>query len=172
VTWGEIVEARYLRAYRTRRVPMQQLRPVIAALRDKFGVPYPLAHFKPFIGGNRRLLLDIQKRSGVPEPLRMVYELTTGQPILDRRLEAFLDRVDFAPSGSREALRLLPAGRESPVVMDPRLSSAAATVRGIRTEVLAEQFDAGSTVHEVAHDFGLPEESIKAALAYEWSDAA
>src|SRR6266700_3009510 len=30
VTWGEVVEARYLRAYRTRNVPMQKLRPFIA----------------------------------------------------------------------------------------------------------------------------------------------
>jgi hypothetical protein len=51
VTWGEFVEAGYLREYRRRHgVALQHLREVIDALRFEFGVPYPLAHFKPFVG--------------------------------------------------------------------------------------------------------------------------
>jgi uncharacterized protein (DUF433 family) len=172
VTWGEIVEARYLRAYRDQRVSMQQLRPVMAALRQEFGVPYPLAHFKPFIGPGRRLLLAVQEQARLPEGLRMVYEAKSGQLILDRRVDEFLERVEFAESGEREALRLYPAGRRSRIVMDPRLASAAPTVNGVRTEVLAEQVEAGAAVDEVAQDFGLPEQSVKAALSYEWSSAA
>jgi hypothetical protein len=41
VTWGEFVEAGFLRG------SLQRLRPVIDKLREDFGVPYPLAHFKP-----------------------------------------------------------------------------------------------------------------------------
>lgn len=172
VTWGEVVEARYLRAYRDRNVSLQQLRPVITALRREFGVPDPLAHFKPFVGSGRRLLLTVQEDAHVPEALRMVYEATSGQLILDRRVEEFLERVDFAESGDREAVRFFPAGRQSPVVMDPRVSSGTATVRGIRTEVLAEQADSGAAVEEIAEDFGLHAGVVKAAIAYEWASAA
>lgn len=172
MTWGEVVEARYLRAYRQRNVSMQRLRPFISLLREEFGVPYPVAHFKPFIGDGRRLLIELQDRARLPRNLRIVYEATTGQTILDPRATSYLDRVDFAHTGQREALLIYPAGRESPVVMNPALSSAAATVRGVRTEVLAELHAAGEPAEIIAEDFGLPLREVKAAVAYEWGTAA
>ena len=172
MTWGEVVEARYLRAYRAKNVPMQRLRPFIAGMRQEFGVPYPLAHFRPFTSG-RRLLLEVQEQLHLPEALRMIYEVSPGQLILDPRVVGFLERVDFSDSGEQEALRIRPAGKDSPVVIDPLISSGASTVRGIRTEILAEQANAGAPVDEIAEDFSLPLDMVKAALSYEWSaDAA
>lgn len=171
VTWGEMVEARYLRAYRAKSVPLQRLRPFIADMRQKFGVPYPLAHFKPFASG-QRLLLEVQDEQHLPEALRMIYEVSTGQLILDPRVVGFLERVDFAESGAQEAIRIRPAGKDSPVVIDPMISSGASTVHGTRTEILAEQASAGVPVDEIAEDFGLPLELVKAALSYEWSAEA
>lgn len=168
MSWGEIVEARYLRAYRAKNVPMQRLRPFISDMRQQFGVPYPLAHFKPFASG-RRLLLEVQEQAHLPESMRMVYEVSTGQLILDARVTGFLDRVEFADTGNEEAVRIRPAGKDSPVVIDPLISSGASTVRGTRTEILAEQASAGTPVDEIAEDFGMPVELVKAALSYEWS---
>lgn len=168
MSWGEVVEARYLRAYRAKNVPMQRLRPFIADMRQQFGVPYPLAHFKPFAGG-RRLLLEVQEQLQLPEKLRAVYEVSTGQLILDPRVVGFLERVDFADINDQEALRIRPAGKDSPVVIDPLISSGASTVRGTRTEILAEQASAGTPVDEIAEDFGMAVELVKAALSYEWS---
>lgn len=103
----------------------------------------------------------------------MVHEVSTGQLILDRRVAGFLERVDFSETGEQEALRIRPAGKDSPVVIDPLISSGASTVRGIRTEILAEQASAGTPVDEIAEDFGLPLDVVKSALSYEWSaDAA
>ncbi|HEY5015622.1 MAG TPA: DUF433 domain-containing protein, partial [Streptosporangiaceae bacterium] len=73
-------------------------------------------------------------------------------------------------SGEQEALRIRPAGKESPVVIDPLISSGASTVRGTRTEILAEQASAGVPVDEIAEDFRMPVELVKAALSYEWSN--
>jgi uncharacterized protein (DUF433 family) len=172
MTWGEIVEARYLRAYRQKNVSMQQLRPFISKLREDFGVPYPLAHFKPFIGDGRRLLLEAQESVNLPGELSAIYEVKSGQLILDPRATEFLERVEFAESGQREAERIYPAGRESPVVMDPQVASASPSVRGIRTEVLVELADAGTPVEAIAEDFNLPPQVVRAAVAYEWSRAA
>ncbi len=99
----------------------------------------------------------------------MVYEVSTGQLILDARVTGFLDRVDFADTELGEAIRIRRAGKESPVVIDPLISSGASTVRGTRTEILAEQAGAGTPVDEIAADFGMPIELVKAALSYEWS---
>lgn len=168
MSWGEVVEARYLRAYRAKSVPLQRLRPFIAEMRQKFGVPYPLAHYKPFAGG-RRLMLEVQEHRHLPEALRAVYEVSTGQLILDPRAAGFLERVDFADTDEQEALRIRPAGKDSPVVIDPMIASGASTVRGTRTEILAEQASAGTPVDEIAEDFRMPVELVKAALSYEWS---
>jgi uncharacterized protein (DUF433 family) len=168
MSWGEVVEARYLRAYRAKSVPMQQLRPFIADMRREFGVPYPLAHFKPFASG-RRLLLQVQEHRHLPEALRAVYEVSTGQLNLDPKVTAFLERVEFADSSDQEAVRIRPAGKDSPVVIDPLISSGASTVRGTRTEILAEQASVGVPVDEIAEDFQMPVELVKAALSYEWS---
>ena len=172
VTWGEMVEARYLRAYRQKNVPMQQLRPFISRLRDEFAVPYPLAHFKPFIGEGRRLLLEVQESVNLPGALRLVYEAKTGQLILDPRVTGFLDRVEFAEGGQREAERMYPAGRESPVVMDPRIASASPSVHGVRTEILGELANADVPVEIIAADFNLPVSLVRSAVAYEWTNAA
>jgi len=45
----------------------------------------------------------------------------------DPRVMGFLERVDFSDSGEQEALRIRPAGKDSPVVIDPLISSGAST---------------------------------------------
>jgi len=45
-------------------------------------------------------------------------------------------------------------------------------VRGIRTEVLAEQADADVPIEVIADDFGLPPGVVRAAVAYERSRVA
>lgn len=150
---------------------MQRLRPFIAQLRREYNVPYPLAHFKPFVDSRRRFLLEAQGEAKLPGSMRMIYEVETGQLVLDHRVQEFLDRVDFSETGALEAERFYPAGKQSPVVIDPRRSSGVATVHGVRTEVLAELAEAAVSVEEIAADFNLPIGVVRAALAYEWSAA-
>ena len=175
ITWGEMVEAQYLRAYRDVRMPMQRLRPFIAALRTEFDIPYPLAHFRPFIDQSRtrRLIVQLQESSDLPEELWLLYEFKSHQYMINAYLQRdFLDRIEFDAAGDQPATRLRPAGKENPVVMDPLVSSAAATVKGIRTEILAEQAIAGTAIDEIADDFDLSVDYVKAALAHEFRTAA
>lgn len=172
VTWGEYVEAGYLREYRRRhRVPLQQLRAVIDALRQEFGVPYPLAHFKPFVGPGRRLVLAIEERLEIPAELRMVTTVQ-GRQLLTPPADSFLERVEFAQDDPQWARRVYPAGKASSVVIDPEFNFGAPTVNGISTEVLAELVDAGEPMEEVAQDYGLALPQLRQALAYEWVQAA
>lgn len=171
VTWGEFVEAGYLREYRRRhRVPLQHLRQVIDALRGEFGVPYPLAHFKPLVGPGRQLVLELEQRLDVPSALRMVATVD-GQQLLTPAAESFLERVEFAEEEPYWAERIYPAGKESPVVIDPEFNFGAPTIDGISTEVLTEMVDAGEPIEEVADDYGLSPTRLRKALAYEWAAA-
>ncbi len=171
VTWGEFVEAGFLREYRRSR-SLQRLRPVIDKLRDEFGVPYPLAHLKPFIGPGLRLTLEAQQWAELPENLMIVYEIMTGQLVLAYHAQEFVERVDFAPAGERWAERIHPAGRESPVIIDPAFSFGAPSIRGIKTYAVAELVEAGEPPEAVAEDFSLQLGEVKAAVAYEWQQAA
>lgn len=171
VTWGEFVEARFLRAYRKRR-SLQRLRPVIARLREEFDVLYPLATCQPFVGPGLELTLRTQQAENLPDDLAIVYEIGSGQLVLTPVASQFIERVHFAEEDPRWALRILPQGKDSPVVIDPEYSFGAPTVRGIRTEALAELVDAGEPVEEVADDFSLSVADVKAAVTFEWRLAA
>jgi uncharacterized protein (DUF433 family) len=168
VTWGEFVEAGYLREYRRRDVPLGELRRFIDSLREEMGVAYPLAHFRPFVSAHRKLVLELQKRAHVPPEFGLVLEVTTGQLLLGRAAESFIERVEFSPEGDQQAVRVFPAGKDAPVVIDPERAFGAPSIKGVRTESLAELVDAGEPPEEVARDFGLSVDLVKAAVAFEW----
>src|SRR5947207_2644018 len=88
VSWGEFVELGYLREYRNKGVPLQQLRPVIDKLRERYGTPYPLANHKPFVGPGRKLVMEVERKLGIDERLYMVVD--TEQLLLSPQAEAFL----------------------------------------------------------------------------------
>lgn len=171
VTWGEFVEASFLREYRKRR-SLQRLRPVIARLRAEFDVLYPLATCQPFIGPGKDLTLRTQRDENLPDELAIVHEIVSGQLVLTPVASRFMERVDFIEEPPRWALRILPMGKDSPVVIDPEYSFGSPTVRGIRTEVIAELVEAGEDIDEVAEDFSLEAAEVRAAVAYEWQLAA
>jgi uncharacterized protein (DUF433 family) len=148
------------------------LRRFIDELRRELHIRYPLAHVQPFVSAHRRLVLELQKMAGLPPEFGLVLEVTSGQLLLGRAAESFMEHVEFSEEGENPAVRIFPAGKESPVVIDPRRSFGAPSIRGIRTEALTELIDAGEPPEEVAENFDLPVELVKAAVAYEWAMAA
>lgn len=167
VTWGEFVEAGYLREYRAKQVSLQYLRPVIGMLRRELGVRYPLATLKPYTSG-RRLALEIQQTVGLDPALGIVVLGRDGEPRLTDEATAFLEKVEFHDGSDEGARRLFPLGRTVPVVLDPDRGFGEPTVpRGVRTEVLAELVAAGDSVDRVAEVYELPTEDVEAALRYE-----
>jgi uncharacterized protein (DUF433 family) len=167
VTWGEFVELGYLREYRRARVSLQHIRPVIDRLREEFGVPYPLAHSRPFVY-DRQLVLQIQDEAHLDPSLAIV--IRSGQEImLAPGVEAYLQKVEFV---DEVVARLRPAGKTSPVVIDPDFAFGLPSIRGVATESIAELYRAGDTLDFLAESFDLPAEHIRAAIAYETQLAA
>ena len=165
VTWGEFVEARYLLGYRRDLgVPLLSLRRFIADVRQALNVPYPLAHQRPWVGEGRHLLVSAQKSSELPVDLWAMWVADTGQIMLTPPAESFLDRVEFDDD---EAVRIRPAGPDSPIVIDPEIRFGAPSLRGIPTEAIADPVRAGDPIEMVAVDFGLSLDDVIAALNYE-----
>lgn len=171
LSWGEFVEAGFLREYRARGVSLQQLRPTISALRLRFDTEYPFATHPPFIGEGRRLVLEVQQETGIDERLYVVVSRGVGQYVLSPVAEAFLDKVEFDPQWEI-ARRMRPLGASSPVVIDPERSFGQPTVRGVRTETIAELFLANESVSDIAEGYDLTEIEVQAALRWELTDRA
>ena len=165
VTWGEFVELGYLREYRRKGVPLQQLRPVIDKLRRELSTPYPLATAHPYISG-RELVWEVQQREGLNPAIAIV--VRTGQMVaLTAEADRFVKKVEFNLGGLGEVWRIRPAGAASPVVMDPLVRFGQPTVEGVSTERLWELHDAGEALADIANDYDMEEGLVRAGVAYE-----
>ncbi len=161
VTWGEFVELGYLREYRE-EVALQRIRPVIVALRKRYGTPYPLAHARPWVY-DHELVLEIQEYAKLDPRLAIV--IRTGQEIiLSDVAERFVRRVEF---DGDTAARWRPAGKFSPVVLDPERAFGMPTVDGIATERIFELVVAGEPIEKVAEGYAIPIDDVRAACAFE-----
>jgi len=158
---GEFVEAGFLTEYRkVHKIPLPQLREYVAYWRAKLGVPHPLAHQKPYVGPDRSLIQEIKEATGE----RILYRFQGGQMLLTPWAERFVEKVEF---DCDVAQRYRPAGKQAPVVIDPRHSFGAPTVSAIRTEVLYEMVQAGDPVSAVAETYELSVHDVEAAIRYE-----
>lgn len=83
-----------------------------------------------------------------------------------------LKRVRRDPAGVPEKIVLFPVGRtaaKGDVVIDPRRSFGRPILDGygLRTAVVAERFQAGEKIEELARDYGVPSEAIENAVRCE-----
>jgi uncharacterized protein (DUF433 family) len=165
VTWSEFVEAGLLKQYRRgARVPMAELRAFITKLREELGVPYPLAHAKPFALGGRLITARAQEEAGLGAEFSLVAEVS-GQMVLTGPAEAFYQRVVWE---NDDAMGWRPHDDpDSAVRISPDVRFGKPAVGGISTEVLWEQFDAGVDIAELADDFDLTPNDVRWAVSYE-----
>jgi uncharacterized protein (DUF433 family) len=167
VTWAEFVEAGLLRSYRRDHdVPLRELRDFIDRLRAEFGVPYPLADRRPYIGSGRRLLIDLQDRSHL-DPEFCLVAIANGQAVLTAPGEEFYERVDW--TGDMPHAWRPHSDPASPVRIDPLLRFGRPAVDGVSTEAIAGELDGGASLDEVADDFGLSLDAVRWAHSYELS---
>jgi len=176
VTWGEFIECRFLAQYRSAGVPLVRIRPVVQRLRDELGVRYPLAHKKLFVAG-RELVEMVQREIDLEPELAIV--VRTGQVVLangagDLHLgwaplaQRFLDSVEWDDGGIDPVVaRIRPSEKFPSVVIDPARSFGAPTVRGVRTEVIAEEVSAGDSPDLVARNYELSRGQVDDAVGFE-----
>jgi uncharacterized protein (DUF433 family) len=169
VTWAEFVEAGLLREYRqTHRIPMAELRAFIDQMRSQFGVPYPLADQRPFASG-RELLSVAQDAADLDADLCLVATVR-GQYVLTPAADSFYKRVTW--EGDTAVAWRPHDDPLSPVLMRPGLRAGRPAVKGISTEILWEHDQSGETTAEVAEEYGLSDEDVRWAIAYETSARA
>lgn len=163
VTWGEMVEARLLAEFRSQNVPVQRLRPAIVRLREEFG-RYPLAHARPFLEvEGRELVRVLQDEAGVDRPLRLVV-VRDGQAMLAEATKRFSAAVQY---NGGIVTRLNPSPRTPEVLMDPAHAFGQPAIRNVRTDVLAEDYRAGTSREELADLYDLSASQVDEAIRFE-----
>lgn len=169
VTWGEFVEAAFLCQYRFKRVPLREIRKFVTKLRETSGARYPLACRKPWVGGGRRLLLELQKSSNLPERSWLI-AITTEQLMLAPAAEAFYERLDWKDD---LAVAWKPHAEEkSPVRCRPTHSFGRPSIKGISTEAIFGHVEGGESEDDVADQFNLKKMDVRWACSYEQSRLA
>jgi len=174
VTWGEFVEAGFLRGFRYQRLPIERLRPLIAALRDRLQTPYPLAQARPLYADGRDLLWREQEAQGIDGELLLVVRGKPGdgyQLVLSDVAREFVSRVEFEPPETGAVAKWYPLGaRAKRIALDPRVAFGLPAINGIRTETLAELRAAGEPdelIQSVYEDFGISVTDIEQAVRFE-----
>ncbi len=164
VTWAEFVEAALLRMYRRRHhVPMAELRAFIDVLRDRYGIPYPLADRRPFVA-DKQLVHEAQNAAGLAPDFCLVAEVR-GQYVLLPSSDEYFHRVTWA---NDEPVAWRPHDDpDSPVRMSPDQRFGKPAVGGVSTEVIWEHADSGEGEQEIAEGFGLSVADVRWALSYE-----
>lgn len=163
VTWGELVEARLLSEFRERKVAIQRMRPAIVRLREEFG-RYPLAHARPWLNvEGRELVRVVQDQVGLDDPPLFVI-VRNEQLVLTDETERFRGRVEYL-DGIATLLR--PVMITPEVVMDPRRAFGQPAVRNVRTDILAEDYRAGTSREDLADLYDLTPGQIDQALRFE-----
>jgi uncharacterized protein (DUF433 family) len=164
VTWGEFVEAAYLREYRG---PQHS-----AAANPPGGGSAPRA-VRTLSTGQGAAMGDGSgagqtSQDEVDDAPELVV-LRSWQLVLARPVANFVHKVEFENMLAR---RYRPLGRGEPVVADPDLSFGAPTVRGIRTETITELVRAGEPFDSLTEGYDLSPDEVLAALRFELPEAA
>lgn len=170
VTWAEFVEAGLLRGYRRDlQVPMLEVRTFVDLLRDRFEIPYPLAHARPFVGAGKKLVWDAQEEAQLDPDFCLIAEVR-GQLMLTPASEAFYARISWSDD---VAAAWRPAeDPDSPVRIDPETRFGRPSIKGISTEALWEQAESGASFEEIADSFDLDVADVRWAVSYESVPAA
>ena len=161
-----VVEAHVLSAIRrTHHIPVQKVRRALDYVEHRFRVEHPLADREFLTDG---VELFVEGRGGELEVASR-----GGQLGIRDLLAAHLRRIDRDPRGV--PIRLYPFTRyreieePRPVTIDPRIAFGRPVLSGtgIPTEMIAERFNAGESIDELATDYGRRREEIEEAIRFE-----
>lgn len=116
---------------------------------------------------DRELVYEAQQAVGLDRALVVVVLARSGQLLLSEPADRFRRSVEYGNDPDAIVERIHPLGGDSRVVVDPQRRFGEPVVRGVPTEVLAEQFDAGDSIEAIAELHELDRTEVEAALVYE-----
>lgn len=163
LSWLQLVEVAFVATFRGLGVPLQRIRRAREYLAQVFKAEYPFAQLDLQTEGHHVLMDVVELEPEIPVDAFIIADIagqTAWQPMVADR---------FAQFDYEQGLAVVwhVAGRQSSVLLDPRISFGAPTIRGIPTWALRGRFTAGEPIQEIGADFGLEATEIVEALKFE-----
>ena len=171
LSFENLVEAHVLDAIRrVHGVTFWRVRKAVEYLKTKLASKHPLAEQK-FATDGVDLFVEVFGQ--------LVNVSREGQLAIRDLIQAYLQRIERDPIGA--PVRLYPFTRERKpdepkiIVIDPSISFGRPVLvgTGIATTIIAQRYQAGESVEELAEDYGRSRSDIEEAIRSElWLDAA
>lgn len=165
LSYLELVEVAIVAVFRRFNVPFRNIATTRDYMAQTFNSEYPFAEYR-FKTDGFHLLMNLSQaepRIGTDD---LIVADKSGQigwasMMVDRLFEFDYDQQ------YELALRWWVAGRDSRVVVDPRIAFGAPMVRGVATWVIKGRHLAGETISDIKEDFDLEDVDVVDALKFE-----
>ena len=163
LSYYQLVEVAFVATFRSLGVPLQRIRKARDYAAQVLKSEYPFADYEWQTEG-RHLLLDLRQLEPDASLGNLVVADAQGQVAWEQLVSERFEQFEY-----EQGLALLwhVSGRNNPVVIDPRVSFGAPTVKGIPTWSLKGRWDAGESIADLRDDFGLSKEEIEYGLQFE-----
>jgi uncharacterized protein (DUF433 family) len=161
LSFRDLIEVLFVATFRAQGVSLQTIRRIISKAEDLIAGKYPLSTIRFKTDGSRIIADTIDEFER-----RFVYDLDTGQYLLEVVFDRLLEGLDYS---GIYASRWWPLGKKRRVVVDPERSFGRSIVskEGVPTAALAGAFLAEESAEAVAYWYGVEPESVRDAVEYE-----
>ncbi|MCD9122336.1 DUF433 domain-containing protein [Cupriavidus sp. UGS-1] len=163
ISFHDLLEVRFVRAFRQHGVSLQTIRLASEKARQQFSLPYPFTS-RRFQTDGRTIFASAVHETGEIELL----DLIKGQYAFQKIIEPSLYQgIDFGPDDT--ALRWYPSPGNTAVVLDPQIAfgKPIVTEGQVRTSILYASYLAENDRHFVANLHEVPLSAVGAAIDFE-----
>jgi uncharacterized protein (DUF433 family) len=168
LSYMQLIELGVVSAMRKAKVPLKAIRQARDYLATNFGSQFPFAEYR-FKTSGKDLLVESEALDK-SDKNKLIAVSENGQYAWKEILQQLLHEFDYSAEDNGSVVRWRVAGRERPIVIDPKLAFGRPCVDGVQTTVLRERWNSGETVDDLADDFGLDKSLVVSALRFERVD--
>ena len=166
LSYYQLIEVAFVATFRNLGIPLQRIRKAREYAAQVLNSEYPFAEHSWMTEGYH-VLLDLRNIEGETFIGRLVAADRHGQVGWKDVISDRFDQFDYEDD---IALVWHLRNRSNPVLIDPRVSFGAPTVKGIPTWALKGRWDAGESILEIQDDFGLSGDEVRYGLLFEGVD--
>ncbi|WP_075359130.1 DUF433 domain-containing protein [Caballeronia sordidicola] len=168
ITFHDLLEIRFVQAFRKSGVSLQTIRLASRMARELFAMPYPFTS-RRFQTDGRTIFASAMEETGETELLDLVRRQYAFRKVIEPSL---YHGIEF--DQNQLATRWYPSHRSKAVMLDPEVSFGKPVVAdgAVRTEILYDAVLAEGNKNLVARLYEVPVAAVDAAIAFEESLAA
>ena len=163
LSYLELVEVAFVAFFRGMGISMQRIRNARDYVAQNFNASYPFAEYV-FKTEGFHVLMDYAQYDPGFKTDQIIVADAHGQEAWTTLMGDRFAEFDYE---YELAMRWHPASRGSLVVIDPRISFGAPTVKGLPTWVIVGRWRAGESPDEIMDEFGIEKDAVRDALLFE-----